>query len=117
MFNNVKKINAIFVISRPPLICFMVNNDINKYLNTFLSFPNQATPLKLRNNLNLALVSSQKDLRIFRKKVRYSYEKKFSLLATCQAVQFRNRTFWFIGYKITGNNSLSFFPDICSMLS
>ena len=50
-------INPILINSGPFLTCFMVNYDNNKDLNLFLSFPDQATPLILTNNLRIILGS------------------------------------------------------------
>ena len=36
---------------------FMVNYDINKDFNIFISFPDQATPLTLKNNSRIIFVS------------------------------------------------------------
>ena len=47
----------IFNISGPLLICFMINYDISKDLNTFILFPDQGTPLILTNNLRIILDS------------------------------------------------------------
>ena len=46
-----------FIVSGLLLICFMVNYDSDKDLNIFLSLPNEATPLTLRNNLTTMQVS------------------------------------------------------------
>ena len=40
--------NTIFIISLPLLIRFMVNYDIHRDSNIFLSLPNEAIPLKVK---------------------------------------------------------------------
>ena len=55
-----------FFISRPLLIRFMVHYDITKDLNMFLSFPDQAIPLTLKNDSRIILGSNQKNLSALR---------------------------------------------------
>ena len=59
---NVWTINTIFIISGL-LICFMINYDINKDMDIFLSFPDQATPSTLKNNLRTILGSKPDKLK------------------------------------------------------
>ena len=40
----------------------MINHDINKDLNTFLSFPDQAIPLTLKHKLRMILGSEPEKL-------------------------------------------------------
>ena len=46
-----------FIASGSLSICLIVNYDIDKDLNIFLSLPNEATPMKLKNNLMIILGS------------------------------------------------------------
>ena len=46
-------------------ICFTINYDIGKEFNVVLSFPDQATPLTLKNNLKIILGSNPEKFKNF----------------------------------------------------
>ena len=52
-----------FIISGPLLICFMLNRDIDKDFHILLSFPDQATPWKLQNNIRIILGSKPENFK------------------------------------------------------
>ena len=48
------------------LLCFMMKLDIKKYLNIFVSFSGEHTPLILKNNVKIILDSKANNLSILR---------------------------------------------------
>ena len=69
--------DIILINSGTLLICCIIIYDVNKDLNTLLSFPDQAIPLKLKNDLRIILdLKPEKTKNIeTRKKFKYSYKK------------------------------------------
>ena len=74
LLHKVWAVYAICTLSGPLFIWFMINYDIYKDLNIFLSLKDQATPLTLENNLGIIIgskpekvenIKTQKKLDIF----------------------------------------------------
>ena len=69
--------SIIFINSGPLFICFMIIYDINKDLNIFFPFPDQATPLTLENNLGTILGSKPEKIKNIESR------KKLGVLKKC----------------------------------
>ena len=68
--------NQYNIISSPLLIRFVTNHDIDKDLNTSLSFPDQATPSTLQHNVRIILWLKIRKIKEYwgSEKRRYSYK-------------------------------------------
>ena len=57
---------TMLITSGTLLICFIIFYDVNKDLNSLLSFPDEAIPLKLKSDLRIILDLKPEKLRISR---------------------------------------------------